>query len=165
MATFQEKLTFGLLAMGWSNDLDSKVTKYAVFKHIGTQYRMFVGRMGALRKGVSISDSRSVGDPSQRTLEYNRVMRAGEIILQCKPTSSDFHLNDIIESPTDKPRYWRIFGMDHTQNVINCIAMDGKVTTFNLGHTHVSLVNDHLVTRLFDKAHNSTGVKDGEEPI
>ena len=75
--TYRDRLVAGLLACGCIVDTDDK-SKYTAFKRLGQRTKYFVGVNGALRCGECASRSFSIGDPSNQTSVWLRILKAGE---------------------------------------------------------------------------------------
>jgi hypothetical protein len=74
---YKDKLIAGLLALGWKRDLNTRSAKYFAFFHPDKQTLIFVGDRGALRMGDCASNSHSIGDPSNQTPVYKRILNGG----------------------------------------------------------------------------------------
>jgi len=76
MKTYKERLTAGLLALGW-REVNTASGKYTAFTDgkAGTPI-LYVGNAGALRVGSCASQSHSIGDPVRQTAFYQKVLAA-----------------------------------------------------------------------------------------
>lgn len=73
--TYEQRLVAGLVVLGWA---EQPRGKYRVFTHPEKECKLFVGSAGALRKGRVATESRSVGDPSNKTMYYLKVLEYGD---------------------------------------------------------------------------------------
>ena len=78
MKTWKEKLVAGLLAMGFTQDVNIRSQKYVAFTHPSRHDTLFVGKSGALRAGLTASTSYSVGDPSAQSGLYRMIISKSE---------------------------------------------------------------------------------------
>lgn len=77
--TYQERLEAGLLALGYTQDLNARTGKYDTFiPPKGGETRTFIGKAGALRVGRTVSSSVSLGDPSNQTGAYKHALELGD---------------------------------------------------------------------------------------
>jgi len=83
--TFKERLEAGLKAMGY-REIPGVTRKYTTFvKDDESKRKLFVGKSGALRSGKCASGSFSLGDPSNQTAPYVRILKEGDNVLSPKP--------------------------------------------------------------------------------
>lgn len=92
-ATYEQRLIAGLQTMGWqeTTSASGKYTAFAKPGRVNAQgkpLKLFVGSNGALRTGLTASNSHSIGDPSHRQPFYNEVLKAGEKALNVTSTGS-----------------------------------------------------------------------------
>jgi hypothetical protein len=82
MKTYHDRLVAGLKAMGWVLDTKQK-SNYTAFTNKLSPSKLFVGKSGALRKGLNASSSQSIGCPSDnpRPARYARILQAGDFVL------------------------------------------------------------------------------------
>lgn len=66
--TVREKLIAGLTRLGYREEENPNTTRYVVFMDRTGTDRFFVGRSGALRKGLNLSSSWSVGDQRRKEI-------------------------------------------------------------------------------------------------
>lgn len=74
--TYAERLTKGLLAMGWKIDHGDR-SRYVAFTHVGHKFKLFVGPNGALRSGTCASKSSSIGDATRQGSFYKGIVQRG----------------------------------------------------------------------------------------
>lgn len=74
--TYAERLTKGLLAMGWKIDHADR-SRYVAFTHVGHKFKLFVGPNGALRSGRTASASSSIGDATRQNSFYKGIVQRG----------------------------------------------------------------------------------------
>ncbi len=76
--TYKERLMAGLLALGHLKCDDQPSKKYVAFQKPGSLNKTFVGPNGALRHGVSATNSISVGCPTGPDAYFKKVLDAGD---------------------------------------------------------------------------------------
>ena len=94
MKTWKEKLVAGLLAMGFTQDVNSRSQKYAAFNHPQRHDTLFVGKSGALRAGLTVASSYSVGDPSNQSTLYKMVIAHVPVVHSHLVHDKDCELGD-----------------------------------------------------------------------
>ncbi len=74
MQTYEIRLATALLKRGFTEDHANK-SRYRAF--IKGSTKLYVGQYGALRSGPSASGSHSIGDPSNQTPIYKKLLEEG----------------------------------------------------------------------------------------
>jgi hypothetical protein len=76
--TWHDKLEIGLTVTGWVKDSMDR-SRYTAFKNPNfPNFKLFIGKAGALRKGANASSSFSLGDPNNITPMYQRILNAAD---------------------------------------------------------------------------------------
>jgi len=85
MPTIQERLTTGLLAMGFEAHPGKSGKYHAFYRNEldkqGRHVYLFIGSNGALRKGHCASDSYSIGCPSMPSTAFKIILEKGDAVL------------------------------------------------------------------------------------
>ena len=79
--TYKERLTAGLVAIGWVLDRNDRSKYDAYVKVSGGSQKLFVGPSGALRSGECASRSYSVGCPGMEGGFYTKLLQRGDTAL------------------------------------------------------------------------------------
>lgn len=85
-ATFHDRLVAGLTSRGYRIvDGGGRYTKFTRSdlrsKSTGKSFYIFVGPNGALRAGVNVTDSRSIGEPARQSTLYIGLLTDGDAAL------------------------------------------------------------------------------------
>ena len=75
--TYKERLEAGLVALGYRL-VPGVSRKYVAYHKEPSKSKLFVGKLGALRSGTSATGSFSLGDPSNMTAVYQRILAAAD---------------------------------------------------------------------------------------